>query len=57
MEGFIRMKHCAAAASNSRRHVRHHRRREIVRLVLAGPDPASIQGDPEAVEVPEELRC
>ncbi len=34
---------------------RHRRRVEIVRLVLAGPDPASIQDDPEGLGVIEEL--
>lgn len=34
---------------------RHRRRIEIVRLVLAGPDPASVQDDPEGLEVIEEL--
>jgi trehalose synthase len=29
---------------------------ELVRLVLAGPDPASIQDDPEAVQVFEQIR-
>lgn len=55
MEGFARMKRMP---ENSRNHspVRHSRRREIVRLVLAGPDPAAIQDDPEAQEVLNELR-
>lgn len=35
----------------------HRRRLDIVRLVLAGPDPTSIQDDPEAVEVFEELEA
>jgi trehalose synthase len=35
---------------------RHRRRLEIVRLVLAGPDPSSIQDDPEGQEVLAELR-
>jgi trehalose synthase len=34
---------------------RHRRRRELVRLVLAGPDPGSIQDDPEARDVLAEL--
>lgn len=34
---------------------RHRRRLELVRLVLAGPDPASIQDDPEALEVLADL--
>ena len=34
---------------------RHRRRLEIARLVLAGPDPAFIQDDPEGAEVVKEL--
>jgi trehalose synthase len=33
----------------------HHRRLEIVRLVLAGPDPEGVADDPEATEVLKEL--
>lgn len=33
------------------------RRLDLVRLVLAGPDPASIQDDPEAIDVFEELKA
>jgi trehalose synthase len=36
---------------------RYRRSVEIVRLVLAGPDPGSIQDDPEAGEVLDELRA
>ena len=54
MEGFARYKQCPIAPVNHN-HVRHNRRREIVRLVLAGPDPGSIQDDPEAQEVLREL--
>jgi len=36
--------------------VRHRRRLELVRLVLAGPDPSSIQDDPEGLVVLESLR-
>jgi trehalose synthase len=35
---------------------RHRRRLEAVRLVLAGPDAASVADDPEALEVVDELR-
>lgn len=35
----------------------HRRRLDIVRLVLAGPDPESIQDDPEATEVFAELEA
>ena len=34
---------------------RHRRRLEIVRLVLAGPDPGGVADDPEALEVLAEL--
>jgi len=34
----------------------HRRHLELVRLVLAGPDPSAIQDDPEAGEVLDELR-
>ncbi|MBW3671460.1 MAG: glycosyltransferase [Acidobacteria bacterium] len=33
----------------------HQRRREISRLVLAGPDPASVADDPEGLDVVREL--
>lgn len=33
----------------------HRARQDLVRLVLAGPDPASVQDDPEGREVLEEL--
>jgi hypothetical protein len=36
---------------------RHRRRLELVRLVLAGPEPAAIQDDPEGREVLDELRA
>ncbi|MGB8425129.1 MAG: glycosyltransferase [Desulfobacterales bacterium] len=35
---------------------RHQRRLELVRLVLAGPDPAFVKDDPEGREVLEELK-
>jgi trehalose synthase len=54
MEGFLRFKQCPSA-SLKQVHPRHNRRREIVRLILAGPDPRSIQDDPEAQEVLAEL--
>jgi trehalose synthase len=54
MEGFARSKRCPSASQNNA-HARHNRRREIVRLVLAGPDPSSIQDDPEAQEVLQDL--
>jgi trehalose synthase len=36
--------------------VRHRRRLELVRLVLAGPEPSSIQDDPEGLVVLKSLR-
>jgi trehalose synthase len=36
--------------------LRHRRRLELVRLVLAGPDPSSIQDDPEGLGVLKGLR-
>ena len=54
MEGFARFKRSPSATKNNA-HARQNRRREIVRLVLAGPDPGSIQDDPEAQEVLHEL--
>ncbi|HKG90727.1 MAG TPA: glycosyltransferase [Gemmatimonadaceae bacterium] len=39
------------------RGARHQRRVEVARLVLAGPEPESIQDDPEALGVLDELRA
>ncbi len=54
MEGFLRLKRAAdrVAADDPR----FRRLLEIVKLVLAGPDPAAIQDDPEAIEVLDELK-
>jgi len=54
LEGFAALKRDRAAASTAS--PQHRRYLELVRLVLAGPDPAAIQDDPEAREVLEELR-
>jgi len=54
MEGFLHSKQCPSVSQNNS-HGRHRRRRQIVRLVLAGPDPGSIQDDPEAKEVLQDL--
>lgn len=51
LKAFGRLK----ALKNSTGNPLHRRRRTIVRLVLAGPDPESIQDDPEAVETLDEL--
>ena len=44
-------------AAGAARDERHRRRLDLVRLVLAGPDPAAIQDDPEALEVLDDLRA
>jgi trehalose synthase len=56
LRGFARLKHRAGQVDPGK-DARHRRRLEIVRLVLAGPDPSSIQDDPKATEVLEELRA
>ncbi|WP_243337103.1 glycosyltransferase [Anaeromyxobacter soli] len=52
LDGFLALKRRAGDGAHP---PRHRRRLEIVRLVLAGPDPAAIQDDPEAREVLAEL--
>jgi trehalose synthase len=54
MEGFAELKR---VTRESPRDGEHQRRRELVRLVLAGPEPAAIQDDPEGRGVLEELRA
>ncbi len=57
LQGFSEMKRRAGERLESEWECgRHKRRMSIVRLVLAGPDPDSIQDDPEGVEVMEELK-
>ena len=53
LDGFVRLKK-RAARSNAAESA-HQRRLQLVRLVLAGPDPAAVADDPEATEVLEEL--
>ena len=60
LKGFLPLLHAFARMKELRGRLaapgsRHARRLEIVRLVLAGPDPASIQDDPEGQEVLAEL--
>ncbi len=55
LAGFARLKR-KLRESGSALPPRDHRRIEIVRLVLAGPEPSSVQDDPESREVLEELR-
>ena len=54
LEGFVRLKQ-KINDRDSERDPRHEHRLRIVRLVLAGPDPGSIQDDPEVKEVMDEL--
>jgi trehalose synthase len=55
LEGFLVLKKRLGDAS-SHFAPRQRRRLHILRLVLAGPDPESIQDDPQAREVLEDLR-
>ncbi len=55
MRGFLRMKEKAKAGEYTLT-PRSLRRLEIVRLVLAGPEPEAVRDDPEAQEVLEELK-
>jgi trehalose synthase len=54
LNGFIKLKKCLGNP-HAIQDERHRRCLEIVRLALAGPDPASIQDDPEGQEVLQEL--
>lgn len=54
LEGFERLKTRRSGATDELSE-QHHRRLDLVRLVLAGPDPESIQDDPEGLEVFESL--
>lgn len=54
MEGFVAMKRSVEDGDGME--PRERRVLEAARLVLAGPDPASVQDDPEAQEVLAELR-
>lgn len=54
MEAFRALK--LGLVSRPAHDVRHRRRLELVRLILAGPDPSSIQDDPEGLIVLKSLR-
>lgn len=54
MEGFSHLKKHSDRNHNGS--ARHKRRLELVRLVLAGPDPEFVKDDPEGREVLEELK-
>jgi len=53
MEGFVSLK--LRLRDGAPIEPLHRRRLELVRLVLAGPDPSSIADDPEGMEVLEDL--
>jgi len=55
LRGFVRLKQGLAEADNGYDD-RGRRALANARLVLAGPDPTSVQDDPEAVEVLDEIR-
>lgn len=55
MRGFVQLKERYFSGHKDRPAI-ERRRLGQVRLVMAGPDPASIQDDPEGLEVIEELR-
>jgi trehalose synthase len=57
LEGFVRMKEQVAAGLVASEDPRNQNRLELARLVLAGPDPASIQDDPEGIAVFEEIKA
>jgi len=52
LEGFVRLKQRIEEIADD---PLHRRRLELLRLVLAGPDPGSVQDDPEATDVLDEL--
>ena len=55
LDAFVRLKQRVDGVSATEAGDRHQRRLRLVRLVLAGPDPAAVADDPEAQEVLEEL--
>lgn len=56
LDGFATLKRRIGRLPHDTDH-RHRRTLELVRLVLAGPDPESVHDDPEGAEVLEELRA
>jgi trehalose synthase len=54
LKGFVKLKEAARCVDPAQDPL-HRRRLEILRLVLAGPDPTGVQDDPEAGRVLEEL--
>lgn len=56
LEGFRRMKARVRQGAAENQRIRNKRRLQLARLVLAGPDPSSIQDDPEGIAVFEQLK-
>lgn len=56
LEAFVRVKQRSERAVGTTAAPLHRRRLQLARLVLAGPDPRSIQDDPEGQEMLAELR-
>ena len=54
LDAFVQLK-TRASSRNENHNDSHQRRLQLVRLVLAGPEPAAVADDPEAVEVLDEL--
>lgn len=55
MDAFVELKQRFVNGQDGEQAWAYRRRLDLVRLVLAGPDPASIQDDPEGQEVIEDL--
>jgi trehalose synthase len=55
MDAFVELKRRFANGADGEQAWAYRRRLDLVRLVLAGPDPASIQDDPEGRQVIEDL--
>ncbi|MBN1335366.1 MAG: glycosyltransferase [Deltaproteobacteria bacterium] len=55
LDGFLRLKQQVRENTVPVPRERNQRRLELARLVLAGPDPSSIQDDPEGIAVLDEL--
>ncbi len=56
LEAFANLKGRVTERNDSNNSWEYRRRLDLVRLVLAGPDPGSIQDDPEGMEVLDDLR-
>ncbi|MCL7960293.1 MAG: glycosyltransferase [marine benthic group bacterium] len=57
MEAFVELKRRFVNGDDAEQDWAYRRRLDLVRLVLAGPDPESIQDDPEGQEVIEDLHA